>query len=112
MSGKASRWWVYVLRCADGSFYTGITTDLPRRLHEHNGERPGGARYTRGRRPVVLHYEESAIDRAAAARREAALRRLARAAKQALGSARRTGHPNPKSKTYPRAGLFRVKRVA
>jgi putative endonuclease len=79
-----------MLRCADGTFYTGITTDLARRLSEHNGARPGGARYTRSRRPVVLHYKESVTDRSAAARREAALRRLTRAAKQALGVGRRS----------------------
>lgn len=94
MSGRPSpRWRVYVLCCADGTFYTGITTDLARRLSEHNGARPGGARYTRGRRPVTLHYKEAARDRSAAARREAALRRLSRRAKRALKSPRRATRP-------------------
>lgn len=76
-------WWVYLLRCADGSFYTGITTDTERRLHEHN-HLACGARYTRSRRPVVMVYREVAADRAEAARREYAIRRLNRADKQAL----------------------------
>jgi putative endonuclease len=80
----ASAWFVYLLRCADGTLYTGITTDVARRLAEHNGEAGGGARYTRSRRPVTLAYFESAADRAAAARREAAIRRLDRARKLAL----------------------------
>ena len=85
MTGPARPgWWVYLLRCADGSLYTGITTDVARRLAEHNGEGGEGARYTRGRRPVVLAYQEPADSRASAARREAAIRRLSRAGKLAL----------------------------
>lgn len=79
-------WWVYMLRCADGTFYTGITTDLERRLAEHNGDGPG-ARYTRGRRPVERVYAEPAASRAEAARREAAIKRLDRAHKLALCAA-------------------------
>jgi len=74
---------VYMVRCADGTLYTGIARDPQRRLHEHN-HGPGGARYTRGRRPVVLVYREPAADRAGALRRERAIKRLARAAKEAL----------------------------
>ena len=77
-------WFVYMLRCADGSLYTGITTDLPRRLAEHNGEGGLGARYTRSRRPVALVYSEPADHRAAASRREAAIKRLDRTRKLAL----------------------------
>ncbi|MEO0650575.1 MAG: GIY-YIG nuclease family protein [Planctomycetota bacterium] len=76
-------WHVYLLRCADGSLYAGITTDLERRLAEHNGERPGGARYTRARRPVELLRHEPCADRADASRREHALKALDRAAKEA-----------------------------
>lgn len=76
------RWVVYMLRCSDGSLYTGTTTDLARRLREH-GAGKGGA-YTRGRRPVRLVYCERRRDRAAAQRREAALKRLSRAAKRRL----------------------------
>jgi len=76
-------WTVYILRCRDGSLYTGITTDPARRLAEHNSGR-GAARYTRARRPVQMIYTEPATDRAAASRREAAIKRLSRAAKLAL----------------------------
>ncbi len=74
-------WQVYILRCADGTLYTGVATDLARRLRQHNGELAGGPRYTRGRRPVVLAWSEPAADRAAAQQREAALKALPRAAK-------------------------------
>lgn len=77
-------WFVYMLRCADESLYTGITTDIPRRLAEHNGEGGLGSRYTRSRRPVTLVYSEPAEHRAAASRREAAIKRLDRTHKLAL----------------------------
>jgi len=51
---KCSAWHVYLVECADGTLYCGIAKDLVRRLAEHNGDLPGGAKYTRGRRPVVL----------------------------------------------------------
>ncbi len=76
-------WTVYILRCRDGSLYTGITTDPERRLAEHNSDR-GAARYTRPRRPVQMIYTEPAEDRAAASRREAAIKRLSRAEKLRL----------------------------
>ena len=53
-------WWVYILRCADGTLYTGATNDLDRRLAAHNAGR--GAKYTRARRPVALVYREAAAD--------------------------------------------------
>lgn len=81
---KAGAWWVYMLRCADGTLYTGITTDVDRRLAEHNGEGGPGARYTRSRRPVRLAYVEPAASRAEAARREAAIKQLDRVHKLAL----------------------------
>ncbi len=77
-------WFVYLLRCADGTLYTGVTRDLVRRLRQHNGDLAGGPRYTRGRRPVSLVWADAEPDRAAAQRREAAIRRLGRAAKLAL----------------------------
>ncbi len=79
-------WYVYILRCADGSLYTGVAKDLARRLDEHNGDDRLGARYTRGRRPVTLVYAEAAPDRGAACRREHAIKRLERGAKQALAA--------------------------
>jgi len=76
-------WTVYILACADGSLYTGITTDPRRRLAEHNSPR-GAARYTRARRPVTLVYTEPAPNRSAALKREAAIKRLPRSRKLAL----------------------------
>lgn len=73
---------VYLLRCRDGSLYAGATNDLGRRLAAHQAGR-GGA-YTRARRPVRVVYSERHPDRSAALRREAALKRLPRAAKLAL----------------------------
>lgn len=78
------QWAVYLLQCADGSLYTGVTVDLRRRLAQHNGERAGGPRYTRGRRPVQLLWWELAADRSAAQRRESAIKRLPRSAKLQL----------------------------
>ena len=75
-------WFVYVLRCADGSLYTGATTDLDRRHRRH--EAGTASRYTRSRRPTRLVYWEAHPDRGAALRREAAIKALTRAAKLAL----------------------------
>jgi len=83
----AAAWCVYMLRCADGSLYTGITTDIARRVAEHNGDSTLGARYTRSRRPVQLVYVEAAANRAEATRREAAIKLLDRARKLALCAA-------------------------
>lgn len=82
---KHGQWMVYILRCADQTLYTGITTDLERRIAEHNGERVGGAKYTAARRPVTLFYAEQAEDRSQAAQREWQLKRLSRVEKLALG---------------------------
>ena len=73
-------YYVYILRCADDTLYTGITTDLARRLEEHNSSAKG-ARYTRARRPVVLVHSEQCADKSAALRREIALKRLSKTAK-------------------------------
>jgi len=78
-------WTVYLLRCRDGSLYTGITNDLPQRLESHR--RGTASAYTRARRPVVLAYQEVASDRGSALKREAAIRRLSRVEKLALCSA-------------------------
>ena len=80
----AAAWCVYMLRCADGTLYTGITTDVARRIAEHNGEGNPGARYTRSRRPVELVHVEAAASRADASRREAAIKQLDRTRKLAL----------------------------
>jgi putative endonuclease len=75
-------WTVYLVRCRDGSLYTGITNDLSSRLERHNAGTASA--YTRARRPVRLVYQEPQRDRSAALRREAALRRLSRVEKLAL----------------------------
>lgn len=75
-------WTVYILRCGDGTLYTGCTNDLPRRLEAHQSGR--GAKYTRSRLPVALAYQEAAADKSAALRREAAIKRLDRLKKLAL----------------------------
>ena len=77
-------WFVYIARCGDGSLYTGVTTNPARRESLHNAGR--GAAYTRARLPVRLVYREPAADRGAALRREAAIKRLDRARKEAIVS--------------------------
>ncbi len=77
-----SVWWVYILECRDGSLYTGITTDVARRLSEH--EAGNGARYTRGRGPLRIAYQEQCNDRPAALRREAAIKRMSPRSKRLL----------------------------
>ena len=72
----------YLLRCADGSLYTGVTTDVERRLREHNGT--GGGRYTSSRRPVQLAWKEAHADRSSAQRREAEIKGWSRKRKLAL----------------------------
>jgi putative endonuclease len=77
-------WQVYIVRCADGSLYTGIARDLDRRIAEHNADKGTGASYTRSRRPVRLVYREPAADRSAASKREYQIKQLSRAEKLAL----------------------------
>jgi putative endonuclease len=74
--------YVYVLECADGTLYTGYTTDIERRVREHDaGE---GAKYTRGRTPVELRYSESFDSKSAAMSREHEVKSLSRARKEEL----------------------------
>lgn len=77
-------WFVYLLRCADGSLYTGITTNLNRRLEEHNSQSPKGARYTRARQPVSLAYHEPARNRSEASKREYEIKRMTKNKKLGL----------------------------
>ena len=79
MPPDSKPWWVYILLCADGTLYTGITDDVARRTAAHNRGR--GAKYTRGRGPVEILYQERHPDKSSALRREAALKRLSRAEK-------------------------------
>lgn len=73
---------VYMVRCADGSLYTGWTTDVERRVAQHNAGR--GGRYTRSRRPVTLVFQEEFLDRSAAMRREREIKQLDREHKERL----------------------------
>lgn len=73
-----------MVSCADGTFYTGISTDVDRRLRQHNGELVGGARYTAARRPVALVYKKPSLDRSSASREEYQIRRLSRVRKREL----------------------------
>jgi putative endonuclease len=77
-------WTVYILRTASGRLYTGITTDLARRIAEHRGARSRGAKALRGDAPVGIAWSEAATDRSSASKREAAIKKLARADKLAL----------------------------
>ena len=75
-------WFVYILRCGDGSLYTGITDDVNRRLEAHRSGK--GAKYTRGRGPLELVYQEELPDKSAALKREFAIKQLTRAEKLKL----------------------------
>jgi putative endonuclease len=74
-SSSSHPWYIYIIRCSDTSLYTGITTDISRRLAEHNSVR-GGAKYTRPRRPVALVYLEGAVSRSDASKRERTIKKL------------------------------------
>ena len=76
-------WFVYILRCGDDTLYTGITTDLDRRVREHNSL-TSGSKYTRARQPVKLVYREKAPSRSEAAAREFQIKRLKRTEKKQL----------------------------
>lgn len=75
-------WWVYILRCGDGTFYTGVTTDVAARLETHRSGK--GAKYTRSRGPLELAYTEKCDDKIIAFQREYAIKRLKRSEKAAL----------------------------
>ncbi|WP_455219976.1 GIY-YIG nuclease family protein [Kaarinaea lacus] len=77
-------WYVYILRCSDNSLYTGIATDVDRRLEEHNNDNGLGAKYTRTRRPATLVYQEEVKTRSEATKREYAIRKLSKQDKEAL----------------------------
>lgn len=88
-------WLVYILRCRDGSLYTGITNDLPKRLQAHGTGK--ASRYTRSRLPVRLAYQEQQPTKSLALKREAAIKALPRAAKLRLLAVQQAG---PRSKGY------------
>lgn len=70
------KYYVYLLKCADESLYTGITTDVNRRIQEHNGELPGGAKYTAARGPVELVYQAEFDNRSEASKEEYRIKQL------------------------------------
>ena len=76
-------WFVYIVECADKTLYTGITTDMERRINEHNSS-PKGAKYTKTRRPVTMVYFETALDRTTASKRESQIKKLSRKEKMEL----------------------------
>ena len=71
---NAAVWLVYLLECADGTLYCGVTNNMDRRLSQHNGQIPGGARYTRGRRPVLLLANRACGNKSEALRLEKAVK--------------------------------------
>jgi len=75
-------WYVYILRCSDGSLYTGITNDLDARVSAHNSG--SGAKYTSSRRPVILAYHEAAESKEAALKRELEIKRWSKKKKEEL----------------------------
>ncbi len=77
-----SEWTIYIIKCADGTFYTGITNDLDKRLKAHDAGL--GAKYTKSRGPVKLAYTETAPDRSAASKREYSIKKLSRTEKLVL----------------------------
>ena len=82
LKSPGDRWFVYLLRCADGTLYTGIAMDVSRRCRQHNAGT--ASRYTRSRLPVVVVYQEAHANRSLALRREAALKALSRQQKLSL----------------------------
>ena len=82
LNPSGNRWFVYLLRCGDGSLYTGIAKDVDRRCQQHNAGT--ASRYTRSRLPVVAVYREAHASRSLALRREAAIKALSRRQKETL----------------------------
>ena len=85
-SGRKEKWFLYILKCSDGTFYTGITKDIERRLTAHNNGK--GAHFTRSRRPVEIIYQETLKSRTQALVREFAVKSLPRKKKELLVAAR------------------------
>lgn len=82
MRRQASEWWVYIVRCADGSLYTGIAVDVIKRVFVHNSGK--GAAYTRCRLPVELVYQEKGVNRSEVSKREWEIKQLSREEKLGL----------------------------
>jgi len=97
-------WSLYILRCRDESFYTGVTTDIDRRFHEHEAGR--ASRFTRTRRPVVLVYQETCGSRSQALSRECAVKSMGRKGKEDLVAGGSAAGPSerPKASKRKKAG--------
>ena len=76
MRQKNTPYFVYIVECSDKTLYTGITTDIKRRIKQHNGILKGGASYTKNRKPVVLKYTEKVCSRSVATKREHEIKKL------------------------------------
>ncbi|MFV2003946.1 MAG: GIY-YIG nuclease family protein [Gammaproteobacteria bacterium] len=87
---ESEPWFVYILRCADNSLYTGVTLDVNKRLDQHNGVDKKGAKYTQARRPVELVYQETSSSRSDACKREYAIKSLSKSEKESLINAAHT----------------------
>ncbi|OHD93609.1 MAG: endonuclease [Sulfuricurvum sp. RIFOXYD2_FULL_44_160] len=83
MKSSEKAYTLYILKCSDDTYYTGIAVDIEKRLNEHNTSEKG-AKYTRSRRPVILMYSETCTDKSTALKRELAIKRMKRAQKEAL----------------------------
>ena len=90
--------YTYMVRCADGSLYTGWTTDIEGRVAAHNGERPGGAKYTRGRRPVTLAWYTTFSRKQDAQSMAYQVKRMVRDQKEALCAAFKKTHESHEMK--------------
>ena len=87
MAASEKDWFLYLIRCADGSLYTGVTTDVQRRLAEHQGSSTSagrGAKFLRGKQPLALVYETTVRDRSTALKLEYKVKQLSKAEKEAL----------------------------
>ena len=81
----SSQWYTYMVRCNDNSLYTGVTTDLQRRVYEHNGVKKG-AKYTKNKQPVVLVYYQMKTSRSTACQYEYKLKQLSKLQKEVIVS--------------------------
>jgi putative endonuclease len=84
LRSRMAIWAVYIVRCADDTLYTGIAKDVARRVQEHNSNGALAASYTRARRPVVLVYQEAAVSRSEALKREYQIKQMSRNEKERL----------------------------
>ncbi len=80
----SKKYFVYIVRCADGTYYTGKTIDLPKRLLQHNGKLVNGAKYTRARRPVKLMIYEKYLTNELACQREEEIKQMSHIEKENL----------------------------